>query len=307
MESKVQIRLLKICVFFLLAALSTNPAAAQEFNCEVNINSRQISGTAYDYVSELKNDLENYINGYRWTDDRYREQERIACGLQVVLTGVDNNFNYTAEVVITLRRPIYNTNRQSLVLLINDNNWRFSYPQNEALIHDELQFDDLTSFIDFYAYIMLGFDYDTFEELGGSQFYNEAQSVFELGQNSGTQGWGRSIGAQRNRFGLISDLMNPAYEDFRRALYLYHRQGLDQFTMNPDSAREQILQSIELIRETKRITNNNYLFDIFFGTKYTEIVALFNDAGPDVRTRAYNLLRDVDPAHSNEYENLQTR
>jgi hypothetical protein len=236
MHSKVQIRALKFCVFFLFAAVSSELAVAQEFNCEVNINSRQISGTAYDYVSELKNDLENYINGYRWTDDRYREQERIACGLQVVLTGVDDNFNYTAEVVITLRRPIYNTNRQSLVLLINDNNWRFSYPQNEALIHDELQFDDLTSFIDFYAYILLGFDYDTFEELGGSQFYNEAQSVFELGQNSGTQGWGRSIGAQRNRFGLISDLMNPAYEDFRRALYLYHRQGLDPFTMNPESA-----------------------------------------------------------------------
>ena len=305
MRFKLQIYTSKILLFFLLLFSGLEKASAQEFNCSVTVNDRQISGSSYDYVSELAGDIENYLNGYRWTNDRYEEHERILCNIQVLLTGVDTNFNFTSEVVITMRRPIYNTNQQSLTIVLSDNNWRFNYPRNKNLIHDDLQFDDLGSFLDFYAYIMLGFDYDSFAELGGSQHFRSAENVFELGQNSGVAGWGRSIGAQRNRFGLITDLRNPAYEDLRKAIYQYHRLGLDQFTIDTEIARNQVLGALELLRENKRVTNNNYLFDIFFSTKYTEIVALFRDADVETRLEAYNLLRDVDPAHSSEYERLQ--
>lgn len=282
-----------------------NNLQAQELNCTVNINDRQISGSSYDYVSELKGEIEEYLNGRRWTDDRFEENERIQCNMQVVLTNVDSQFNYTAEVVISIRRPIYNTNQMSATLVISDSNWRFDYPQNKNLIYDELQFDELTSFLDFYAYIILGIDYDTFSELGGSTYFNRAQNIFELGQNAGTPGWGRSIGAQRNRFGLINDLTSSAYSDLRSAIYRYHRLGLDQFTLNPDLAREEMLEALSKIRDTKRMVSNNYLFDLFFGTKYTEITAIFRDAGQEKRNRAYNILRDTDPAHTSEYERLQ--
>ncbi|TVQ05053.1 MAG: DUF4835 family protein [Balneolaceae bacterium] len=297
----------RISLLILLSLLLCWPGAvtAQEFNCEVTLNNRQISGSSFDYITELKNDLENYLNTYRWTNDRYETHERIMCNIQVVLTGVDSNFNFTAEVIFTMRRPIYNTNRQSLAIVLSDNNWRFHYPRNKNLIHDDMQFDDLTSFIDFYAYIMLGFDYDSFSELGGTPYFNSAQNVFELGQNSGVQGWGRSIGAQRNRFGLITDLSNPAYEDLRRAIYRYHRLGLDQFTLDEEIARKQILSALEMLRDNKQVTSNNYLFDIFFSSKYTEIVAIFRDADVETRLEAYNLLRNVDPGHSSEYERLQ--
>ncbi len=305
MAFKLQINHLKSLLFFFLVLFGAESIAAQEFNCSVTVNDRQISGSSYDYITELPADIENYLNNYRWTNDRYEEHERILCNMQILLTGVDSNFNYTSEVVITMRRPIYNTNQQSLTIVLSDNNWRFHYPRNKNMINDDLQFDDLTSFLDFYAYIMLGFDYDSFAELGGSQHFRSAENVFELGQNSGVQGWGRSIGAQRNRYGLITDLRNPAYEDLRKAIYRYHRLGLDQFTIDPQIARNQILNALELLRDNKRVTNNNYLFDIFFSTKYTELVALFRDAGVETRLEAYNLLRDVDPAHSSEYERLQ--
>ncbi len=278
---------------------------AQEFNCSVSVNDRQISGSTFDYISELPEVLRNYINGNRWTNDRFEEHERIACNIQIVLTGADSNYNFTSEVVFSMRRPIYNTNQQSLTLVLSDNNWRFNYPRSKSLIFDDLIFDELTSFIDFYAYIMLGFDYDSFSELGGTPYFNRAQSVFELGQNSGVQGWGRSIGAQRNRFGLITDLMNPAYEDLRKAFYRYHRLGLDQFTLNSEISRNQTLIALRTIQENKRVTTNNYLFDLFFSTKYTEIVAMFMEADNRTRVDAYNVLRDVDPAHSTEYQKLQ--
>lgn len=278
---------------------------AQEFNCSISVNDRQISAASYDYISELPDVLDNYINGRRWTNDTYEPHERINCSIQILLTSVDSNFNFTSEVVFTIRRPVYDTNQQSLTLILSDDNWRFNYPRGKSLIYDDLQFDDLTSFIDFYAYIMLGFDYDSFSELGGTPYFNRAQSIFELGQNSGVAGWVRSIGAQRNRFGLITDIMNPGFEGLRRAFYRYHRLGLDQFTLDPEIARSHVLISLNSIRDTKRVSTSNYLFDIFFSTKYTEITAIFEDADSETRLEAYNILRDVDPAHTSEYEKLQ--
>lgn len=298
-------RKIQIAVFFLLFMWIALPGYAQELNCTVSLNDRQISGASYDYVSELTGEIENYLNNHRWTDHRFDEQERILCNMQIVLTSVDSQYNYSAEVVFTIRRPIYNTNQQSTLMVLSDANWRFDYPRGKSLIRDEMQFDELASFLDFYAYVILGLDYDSFSELGGSSFFNRAQDIFDLGQNAGATGWGRSIGAQRNRFGLINDLTSSSYQDLRVAFYRYHRLGLDQFTLDPELAREEVVETIDLIRETKRRTSNNYLFDLFFSAKYTEITALLRDADTEVRNRAFSLLQDVDPAHSTEYRQLQ--
>jgi hypothetical protein len=278
---------------------------AQEFNCEVTINDRQISGTSYDYISELAPALERYINEYRWTNDRFENHERIRCRIQIVLNDVDSQFNYEAEVLFNIRRPVYNTMQETASIILIDNSWVFNYPRGRSLIHDDLQFDNLTSFIDFYVHVMLGFDYDSFSELGGSRFFSRALDILELGQGANAPGWGRSIGSQRNRYGLITDLNNPGYEDLRRGYYQYHRLGLDQFTISQQDAREEVLEAIDLIRENKRRASRNYLFDLFFDTKYNEIVSLFQDAESQTRLQAYNLLRDADPGHSGSYESLR--
>ncbi len=290
-------------MLFMLVGLY-QPANAQELNCSVSVNDRQISGSSYDYVQELANTIEQYLNENRWTNDRYLDHEKINCTLQIVLTDVDGNANFTAEAVWSASRPIYNTNRQTTLFIISDGNWQFDYARNRNLIYDDLQYDDLTSFIDFYALIILGYDYDGFAELGGSTFFNRALDVMELAQNTGAAGWGRSIGAQRNRYGLISDLTNPSYRELREAFYRYHRLGLDQFTNNPEEAREQLLEALDQIRNAKRVTGNNYLFDIFFGAKNREIVAMLQGGSPAIRTSAFNILSDADPANTSEYRRL---
>lgn len=278
---------------------------AQAFNCDVSLNDRQISDTSYEYVSELVPDLERYINENQWTNDRFEEQEKIRCRVRIVLTNVDNTDEFSAEVVFSIHRPIYNTVQESSVIILSDNNWTFNYPRNKSLLFDELQFDALTSFIDYYMYVLLGYDYDTFSELGGSPYFNMAQDILELAQGANHPGWGRSIGSQRNRYGLINDLTNPGYEEFRSALYQYHRLGLDQFTLDPEGARAQILDALRRIRQSKQRASRNYLFDIFFDTKYLELVAAFRDANSQTRLEAYNLLTEADPGHSGDYEQLR--
>lgn len=278
---------------------------ANEFDCEVSINDRQISDSAYDYVQELGPDLERYINENSWTEDRFDRQERIRCRMQIVLTDVDSQYNYTAEVVFQLRRPVYNSMQETVSVVLSDTQWSFHYPRSRSLIRDEIQYDDLTSFVDFYLFVLLGYDYDSFSELGGTWFFERAMDVRELALASGGTGWERGFGSSRNRHGLISDLQSPVYEGLRRGYYQYHRHGLDVYVDDPSSARRAVVEALELIRENRRRATNNYLFDIFFDTKYTELVSIFRGAPPVIRGEAYDLLTSVDPGHSSEYEQLQ--
>lgn len=278
---------------------------AQEFNCEVSVNDRQISGSSYDHTAELATEVARYINENRWTNDRFERHERIRCRIQIVLTDADDQFNFDADVIFNLRRPVYNTMQESTLVLLSDDDWIFNFRRNRSFIRDDLQFDDLTSFIDFYMYMLLGYDYDSFSELGGSPHFERAMDIFDMARTANASGWGRSLGSQRNRYGLITALASTAYDDLRRSYYQYHRLGLDQFSADQETARGEVIEAIERIGDNRGRASRHYLFDIFFDTKYTEIVSLFREAPARQRLEAYNLLRETDPGHSSEYERLR--
>lgn len=279
---------------------------AQEFDCEVTIDDQRLEGTSFNYVKQtLKPELESYINEHRWTEVEFTEQERIKCQISITLTSADQNFNYSAETVFSSRRPIYNTMSETTVFIINDPTWQFNYPQGKSLIHDDLQFESLTGMIDYYCYLMLGYDFDTFSNHGGDEYLDKAQNVVDLAQTASAIGWARNSNNQRNRYTLISDLNSANYEPLRTAYYTYHRFGLDTFTQSPEESREKVLEALRMIQSTKRRSTNNYLFDLFFDTKSREIASIFQDADSQIKLQAYNILRDTDQGHLSEYEDLQ--
>lgn len=276
---------------------------AQEIDAQVTIDKSQISGTSIDYVDDLPDRIEEYINQFEWTDTHFNEHERINVAIQINLLAVEN-YNFEAHIIVRSQRPIYNSARETVVLIFSDEDWNFEYRPNRSFIHDELQFDALTSLIDFYAYIILGFDFDSFDKLGGDPYFQQAQNIASLARSSSASGWSQSSN-RRNRGQLISNLRQTSYEPFRTAVYEYHRYGLDIFLDNPKEARQKILQALEKMQEAQRQTSNNLLFDTFFNAKYREITSIFEDAEPDVRLEAYNLLSDIDQSHLSEYEKLQ--
>lgn len=296
-----------IIVFMsVLGLLGRKPGVAQEFNCSVNINDEQLEGTSYDYVKQsLATELTAYINDFRWTETEVLEHERINCQISIVLTSASTDYTYSAEAVISARRPIYGTIQETSSIIVSDQAWQFSYPEGRSLVHDELTFEALTSFIDYYAYLMLGYDFDSFAELGGSDYFAKAQDVVDLAQSSNTIGWTRSSNNRRNRFTLVADMMNSSYNDLRLAYYKYHREALDSFTQNPDQARAAALAALELIQTTKRRSTSNFLFDLFFDSKSREIAAILTDAESQVRLAAYTILSETDQAHLSDYKNLQ--
>lgn len=297
--------LFPVCLLLVSGLLLPASLKAQEINANIELNTSQISSSDYDYLGDLKQLVERYINETRWTDDRFEEEERIEVNILINLIDADNSANFDANIVVQLFRPIYNTIAKTPVLIINDTNWRFNFTRNRNILRDDNQYDDIASVLDFYMYIILGYDYDTFSELGGSPYFSKAQDILNVAQSTGgATGW-TSMGSRRSRNGLITQLQNPNYEGFRRALYTYHRLGLDQFTINTTRARERIFDALEMLRETRRQTAERYLFDLFFATKHKEFTAAFMDAELDERLEVYNLLVDMDNSHISEYEKLQ--
>lgn len=305
-DSKFFIKVTKpllICGMFF--ALSSGIIHAQEFNCEVRVNTDQLEGSSFEHLDELKPVLEEYINEYKWTNQNFEEEERIDCQIQIVINSGNSDYTFSAEVVFQIQRPIYNTTTKTTTLLLNDNAWQFSYPQGKSLIHDELQFEALTGFIDFYCFMMLGYDFDTFSNQGGEPYFVKAQNILNLAQTTSAAGWSRNTNNRRNRNTLVTDLLSSSYEPLRNAYYQYHRLGLDQFVTKPEEARAEILESLKTIQEARRRSTSNWLFDIFFDTKSREIAAVFDAAETNVRLDAYEVLRQTDSGHLSDYENLQ--
>ncbi len=272
----------------------------------MSLDNSSISGSSIDYVDDLSGQIERYINKYEWTDDDFHERERIKANFDITLRDYESsNSKFTATLIITLSRPIYNTMQSTRLFQIKDNEWEFTYKDGTNLTHDLLQYDSIESVIDYYVFVILGFDYDSFGSTDGSDYFKEAQSIVDRAQTASGSGWSRSSGDSYSRYSLVDDLQSTGYQRLREAIYRYHRHGLDRFINDQESARKEVLKAIRLIREAKRNTTRNYLFDLFFSSKYEELVAIFEDAETDIRLQAYNLLTEIDPGHSSNYGDLQ--
>lgn len=277
---------------------------AQELECSVELKTSNINTTSVSHIDNLPGIIESYINEHDWLNDTFEEIERIEFKIIINILSVGENNDFEANIIVNTQRPIYNTMSNTTLITINDNNWNFKFPPGKTINHDLLQYNDIATVLDYYSLIVLGFDYDSFSELGGDPHFNQAQSLVEIATTSGASGWSGNT-SSNIRPKIVSLMLNPAYEAFRKAYYTYHRKGLDLFTTKPEEARKNVMQCLTNLLDTKRRTSDNYLFDRFFETKHTELIGIFDNAETDLRLEAYNLLSELDPNNADEYEELQ--
>lgn len=293
---------------WLLAALfaacfMTVPASGQELDCRVQIDDSQLSGgdTDFSFLSNLEQKIQEYLSTRSWTDDQFLRHERISCSMQIVLLEAVSISEFRARLIVTTRRPIYGTSQSSIVARINDPEWRFEHTRGTSLQHDLERYGSLTSVLDFYAYLMLGYDYDTFSSLGGTEYFEQARAIADRAEGNGDPGWS-SVGTTQNRVQLLSNLTDQRHEPLRRVYYEYHRKGLDRFVSETEAARQAVLGALETLRELNQQLSRSFALNLFFSTKYEELTALF--AGSGMESKAHALLVKMDPSHSSEYSKL---
>ena len=288
---------------FIFTFMSPSHGLAQALDCDIIVNFEQISSANTNYLENLEPAISDYLNQHKWTDDKFLDHEKIQCSIQFDLTSIDDNANLSGSMVVSIRRPIYGTTKQTTVVQLRDNSWTMNFPINKTLVHDRQQFDTVTSLLDYYAYIILGFDYDTFSELGGSPYFEKAQDVVDIAQSGNSSGWQRNSGTNRNnRFFLANFMLGSAYTDLRKAYYQYHRHGLDKFLRDQEQSRKVILDQLELLQEVQRQTTDQFMFRNFFDAKHREIIDIFREAPSSTRIKAHTLLTDVDQSHISTYD-----
>ncbi|TNE73076.1 DUF4835 family protein [bacterium] len=286
-----------------LLFLSAFSVKAQEFAAKVELNKERINRTGIDHINELPKQIEDYFNNFKWTDQKFLEQERLNCTIQINLNEVSESLTFSASIIIQLNRPIYGTTQSTPILVLVDNAWSFNYQPNRVFIHDEFQFDEIASLLDYYAYLMLAFDADTFAPLGGTPFFNKANNLYNLANTTSALGWTRTT--RQGRAVLIEAMINPTYEGLRNAQYTYHRLGLDMFNEDVDEARKSITNALLSINDNRKVITELYPFDLFFNSKYREITAVFKDADPSMKLNIYTLLVEMDPSHISKYDELK--
>ncbi|MCH7640570.1 MAG: DUF4835 family protein [Bacteroidetes bacterium] len=294
----------RFCVFILLmAAIALAPrAGAQQLNCTVRVDYSALTGNEFQFLGELQEEIRRYLNDRSWADDVFQDRERIDCSFQIVFTLADGLSRFEAQIVVGASRPIYGTQQRTTVFLVQDDNWTFEYGQGRNLVYNPNSFDSFISVIDFYAFLILGYDYDTFDELGGQEFFEEAREIFELGRGVNAEGW-FIVGDERTRGSLITQLLDPRFDPLRRAHFQYHYGVLDHFATDHEQAWDDAMVVIRNLNELyNEFNTRRFATDIFFSAKHQEIADLFADF-PE-RADAYELLIEMDTQHQTTYDEM---
>jgi hypothetical protein len=284
-------------VCFIAVSFSPFRADAQEVECAIQVTYEAVATTHKELLRDFAADITNYINSHKWGPDDLGE--KIKCTMNVFIQSAVGQNRYVAQVFIGSQRRINKSERSSAVVRLFDDFWEFTYIQNRPINHNPQSFNDLTSFLDFYIFLIIGYDYDTYENLLGTQFFQKASEVANIARSSGARGWEQKTGSF-NRMQLIDEILNPRFTPVRTALHTYHSAGLDVWSSDSAKAFNNILRAVESIGKTRKQVNPRNLFiKTFFETKYLELADLFSTY-PD--PSVYRKLWTVDPVHQQTYE-----
>lgn len=275
-----------------------HPGFAQELNCRVRVNDQQLQTsqiTERSIFREMEQAIASFINTRQWGEDTYLPDERISCAIEITLIQGDvNSGNYQATAQVRALRPVYDTDYETTLLVYVDRQFNFRYQKGQQLIFNENVFsDDLTSMLAYYVYFILAMDAYSFEERGGDPWAQRMNNLVNLAQSVGNAGWRR--GDLRNRYWLAENLLSQQMQAVLSSYYIYHRKGLDYYTIAADTAQQAALQLVRSLGEVSRLKPNALLLTIISDSKSQEIASLLRGISADQQREVIDVFRRVDP------------
>lgn len=285
-------------------SLFVGKATAQEFNFTVQINTSQVAGTDQRVYEALKEGMLTFMNQRIWTNIKFEQQERVEGSFVLVVKNRDGN-TIDGELNVVLRRPVYKSNYNTPLLNIVDTDISFSYIESQPLDFNENSFtSNLTSILAFYGYYCLGVYFDTFGPNGGEEMFRVCEQIVTAAQNATEAGW-KAFDGFRNRYWLLESFTNTAYRPIRQFMYEYHRLGLDVMGNGKvDNGRTTITKTLEYVKGVYNSKPNLYFLQILNDTKRDEWKNIYSSGPQQEKTKAVNILREIDAPHAEEYEEI---
>lgn len=301
------IRTFSILFTAALFLLSYQFASAQELRASVRINTPKLQKAAPELFEILEGSIRDFYNNTKWTNDVFEEEERIEFQVQITIQEEISDTRFKAEIAIQSSRPIFNSAENTQVFSHVDKEFTFEYQQYQPLIFSRNVFNDnLTSLLAFYAYIVIGNDYDTFSALGGENYFKIAQEILNTvptNQAANYRGW-RARDGNRNRFWLVENYLNPRIRPLRLAMYEYHLKGLDKMHDDPEAARAAMTEALTRVDPVIDGYPNAMVLQTLSNAKASEIIEIYKNGSSEEKNKVRNLMSRVDPANASRYQRI---
>jgi hypothetical protein len=294
----------KIIFSLLLLLASFTGLKGQELQCMVQISSPGLPEADRQILQTLQTAIFEFMNQRNWTEYQYKPEERIEASIQITVSEKVGNDEYRGTIQVQSRRPVFKSSYSTPILNHNDRDFSFRYIENQPLEFAPNTFTgNLTAVLAYYAYVIIGFDFDTFTPMGGTPYFQQAQAIVNLAQNAPERGW-KSFEGQRNRYWLMENIFNTTFSGIRQAYYNYHRTGFDRLTENVDIGRSEVLASLEILQRVHRQRPGSYLMSILMTTKGDELINLFGEAPAMEKNQVVQILSEIDPANNAKYRRI---
>ena len=277
---------------------------SQELNAQFVVNADLVNQTNQQIFQTLERSLNEFVNSQSWSNQDFFPQEKITCSFVLNLTNY-NASKFEGTLQIQSQRTIFDSNYDSPVLNFLDKDISFTYQEFQPLFYSPVSYEsNLVSLISFYAYIILGINADSLQFKAGDPFFEQAQRIVNLSQQSGAIGW-KQNDSNRNRFWLIDTIRSNTFREYRQTLYTYHRKGLDSMTKSPVKGKNNIINAILALEDLYDRRPNAMLLQMFFDAKADEIVNLFSD-GPKVDfSRTSKMLKKIAPFYQPQWKQIK--
>ena len=301
----------KIFFVFIICSSFAFQLFSQELKCNVTVNSNQIAQVEKSIFDALEKGIFEFVNNTKWTDEVYKDHEKIECGIFINLTEQEKDNSgqvvadrYKGTITINARRPVFNSTFNSTIFNFQDNDFTFQYiPFQQFYYSENSTMSNLTAIIAFYANYIIALDHETFSMEGGEKYLTKAQNIVNMSQNIGDRGWKASEG-NANRYWLVNDYLNPAFRPLRELMYNYHLKGFDVLQSDVEKGRTQMIESLKTLDKVWTQRPNAFLLQIFFSAKRNEIISMLKETPVNIKADLIPILKKVDPAHGSKYEDL---
>lgn len=291
-------------ILFLMLVCFCVPARAQELNCTVEVNAQSIEGGSKSVFETLKQSISEYFNETKFTNATYSPVERIDCRFFLTVKEYDGD-KIKGELQLQLSRPVYNSTYTTTLFNFRDTRVEFDYREGEPLVFNENSIDsNLMALLNFYAYLFIAIDSDSFSPNGGQPYYDRAASVLQQAQSLGEIGW-RAFEDPKNRSGVLSSFTDSNMSGIRDMLYKYHRKGLDEMVVAPDKGRAVITESLKAIENVYKTAPMSVALSLFRDSKLDELVNIYSKAPDTERQEAARILEMAFPADHDRIEKIR--
>jgi hypothetical protein len=299
----------KLLLLLLLSVYTIN-SDAQELKARISVLSNRVANNVDKKAFQtLQTALNNFVNGRKWSNDKFAPDEKIDCSFLLNLESTGDANVYKASLTIQSARPVFNSSYVSPVINYQDNDVIFKYTEFQQLEFNDSRVtgtdplvSNLTAIFAYWVDIILGFDYDSFSPRGGNPYFQKAQNIIDNApEGRNITGW-KAFDGTRNRYWLAENLLNSRYNIIHDAIYNYYRLGMDKLYNEEASARTQILNVLSLLNTFNVENPNTMVLQFFFQGKTQELIKIFSKATPPDKSRALEFLQRLDVSSASQYQ-----